>query len=447
MMYNIFLDKNSKDKRVGELVKLFETNGVKVYDYNETEEDQNAADGKAVYFLAPRHEKLPAFPKGSLVFGYQKMSIGNYICLSDDEEFIRENNYLTALALKELIIKRFDTANQKILIMGYGKLTTQLEKVFTEADIYILNFNHHKIAELEKKYHGKSYFESAPISEFPIIINTIPKQVIQTGDLKYVGTGNTVYDLASPPYGFDFGSLDMNRFDYNIEPGLPGRFYPDKAAKAVFDCMIKIINLSAKPEVVTDTVKAAQKEQKDSLVLCLTGSPCSYGKVKPMLGQLCEKYNVIPVMSANAGLANRFIDIEEFKTYLREVSGNNIINTIAGSETLSSRKDIVAVAVVPATGNTIAKLANAVTDTPVCMAVKAILRNSKPCIVGISTNDALSGNAANIGLLLNRKNYYFVPYKQDDFINKPFSMVCDFSKTLETVEAALQGKQLQPIIN
>ena len=151
-------------------------------------------------------------------------------------------------------------------------------------------------------------------------------------------------------------------------------------------------------------------------------------------------------MSENAVRINRFVDIEEFKNYLKSTTGNNIITTIAGSETLSSKKDIVASAVVPATGNTIAKLANAVTDTPVTMAVKALLRNSKPCIVGISTNDALSGNASNIGTLLNRKNYYFVPFSQDDPNNKPFSMVCDFSKTAETIEAALKGRQIQPVV-
>jgi dipicolinate synthase subunit B len=167
----------------------------------------------------------------------------------------------------------------------------------------------------------------------------------------------------------------------------------------------------------------------------------------PIISELCKKYEVIPVMSANADKPNRFVDIDEYKAKIKELSGNNIITTITSAETLSSRKDIVASVVCPATGNTIAKLALAITDTPVCMSVKALLRNSKPCIIGISTNDALSGNAKNIGELLNRKNYYFIPFSQDAPAQKPFSVVCDFSKAVPTIESALQGKQIQPIID
>jgi dipicolinate synthase subunit B len=138
--------------------------------------------------------------------------------------------------------------------------------------------------------------------------------------------------------------------------------------------------------------------------------------------------------------------VEKFKTDLKEICGNNIVTTIAGAEVLATNKKIVCSVVLPATGNTIAKLANAVTDTSVTMAVKALLRNQKPCIIGISSNDALSGNAANIGLLLNRKNYYFIPYGQDDPVNKPYSMICDFGRVNDTIKYALNGRQLQPIV-
>ena len=346
--------------------------------------------------------------------------------LSDDLAMLRSidkscgegmNNYLTALAMKEIL----KSPNEKILIIGYGKLTEQLERVLCDADIHILQFNHHKAEAVRAKYGDKAYFETAPLHKFPVIINTIPRQVIKLKrQLKAV-----VYELASVPYGFANPELLQ---DYRIEPGLPGRYYPKEAAKAVLDCIKRFI---AKP----------------TIVLCVTASSCCFDRLIPVVEELCHKYNVVPVMSENAVKQNRFVNIEEFKTRLRELCGNSIVSTIAGSETLSSRKDIVASAVVPATGNTIAKLANAITDTPVTMAVKALLRNSKPCVIGISTNDALSGNAVNIGSLLNRKNYYFVPFGQDAPEAKPFSCVCDFGKVGNTIEKALDGKQIQPIIS
>lgn len=409
MKYYISLDTKSVDKRVHALKEIAESAGFEVCDHNEMRE------GKRLVYVAPRAEYVG---HGDMVFNYNE--------LSKDDEFVRENNYLTALAQRELLVKQFGyTCGMKILIIGYGKLTAQLEKVLCDADIHILQFNHSKVDQVMAKYAQKAYFQTAPLGKFPVIINTIPNKVVK---LKKT-IGAKIYELASPPFGFDFAKIKMSEIDYNIEQGLPGRFYPKEAAKAVFDCIIRRLG------------------ERKTIVLCLTASPCSYDKLFPILEGLSEKFNMIPVMSENALKANRFFDIDDFKKRLRELCGNNIITTIAGSETLSSRKDIVASAVVPATGNTIAKLAAAITDTPVTMAVKALLRNAKPCIIGISTNDALSGNAANIGTLLNRKNYYFVPFNQDAPITKPFSCVCDFSKVVETIEAALNGKQLQPIIS
>jgi dipicolinate synthase subunit B len=389
------------------LREIAEVAGIEVCDWAEVQ------DGKRLVFVAPRAKYEG---DADIVFDYAK--------LSEDEKFVEENNYLTALAMKELLSRSeqeiFDFKAKKVLIVGYGKLTEQLEKVLTDADIHILQFNHHKVGQVRAKYGDKGYFECAPLHEFPVILNTIPKQVIKLEKkLKSV-----VYELASAPYGFVNPEFLK---DYRIEPALPGRYFPKEAAQAVFDCIKRFIS-------------------KPTIVLCVTASSCCYDRLFPVLEDLTKRYNVIPVMSENAVRQNRFVEIEEFKIRLRETCGNNIVTTIAGSETLSSRKDIVASAVVPATGNTIAKLCHAVTDTPVTMAVKALLRNSKPCVMGISTNDALSGNASNIGILLNRKNYFFVPFGQDDYINKPFSMVCDFGKVGETINAALEGKQVQPII-
>ena len=445
MAYTIALNKNSADKRVAELVKICDEKKLKTADINEV-----TPGTKAVVFIEPRIQPDPKLfenlGEGSLVFGYAaEMKLAKthasvkYISLSNDDEFTRENNRLTALAMHEILMRRFGTASQKMLIMGYGKLCAELEKVFCDADIHILNFNPTKQKMLEQKYADKACYQRVNLNEYEVIINTIPKQVIGEAALKKIFSHKVkklpaIYELASPPYGFDFDKLDPAKFDYKIEPGLPGRFYPREAANAVFDCIHRHCELTGECDI------------RPTIALCVTGSSCSYLKLLPVLRDLVKTYDIIPVLSENADKPNRFTDIAEFKKSLREICGNNIITTIAGSETLSANPKIAASLVFPATGNTIAKLANAVTDTCTTMAVKALLRNAKPCVVGISTNDALSGNAANIGTLLNRKNYYFVPFGQDDPANKPYSLVCNFSRVAETLAAALVGKQLQPII-
>ena len=454
MIKNIYIDLLSNDKRIGELKKLFESEDVHVVDFSEKVE--GADEKNTVAVLAPRFvptkETFLNIPKGSAVFGYAKALTDDivdgrkYVCLSDDEEFIRENNHLTSLAMREILVKRYEEISGKqVLVIGAGKLFAELEPVLLENEcvISVLNFNHHKTPELTKKYGDKALFEFADLSKFQIIINTIPSKVIGEKMLRTLSSCGgckkmvfksrpAIYELASEPYGFDWDKLDAKEFDYIIEPALPGRYYPDKAAVAIHNAVKRHVeNIKKKP----------------SIVLCVTGSACSYTKLPPILEELVEKYDVIPVLSNAANSPNRFGNIEEFRKLLYKLAGNTIVTTIAGSELLSSNKNIVASLVFPATGNTIAKLANAITDTPVTMAVKALLRNAIPCVVGISTNDALSGNASNIGTLLNRRNYYFVPFSQDDINGKPFSCVCNFSKVVEAVDAGIKGKQLQPIIS
>jgi len=407
MDFTLHYNKESKDKRVFELAKMCEGMG--------------GEKAPSVYFVEPRGVIPEDADKYTYVFGYAKHDARNYICLSDDETFIRENNYLTALAMQEILGTK---AKSKILIVGWGKLTTELERVLVDADIHILNFNHHKVPELRVKYGDKAFFEKCDLKQFGVIINTIPKQVLHAGDFS---SKSVVYELASPPYGI---AGEVAKLKYEILPGLPGKHYPDKAAKAVYDAIVRYL----------------ESKERLTIVLCITGSSCCYLKLLPVLEDIVKKYNVIPVLSPNANLPNRFVDIEDFRGKLVKLCGHPIITTIAGAETLASNKKIVASVVLPATGNTVSKLANAVTDTCVCMAVKALLRNAKPCILGISTNDGLSGNASNIGLLLNRKNYYFIPFGQDDTVNKPYSLVCDFSKAVTTIDAALNGKQIQPIL-
>ena len=152
-------------------------------------------------------------------------------------------------------------------------------------------------------------------------------------------------------------------------------------------------------------------------------------------------------MSENAySLDTRFGDAIHWQRRLKELTENQIIHTIPQAEPIGPKKLLDALVIAPCTGNTLAKLATGVTDTAVTLAAKAHLRNGRPLIIAPSTNDALSNAAKNIGALLNYKNVYFVPFGEDNYAGKPMSMVADFSLIQSTIEMALNGKQLQPII-
>ncbi|MBR6392247.1 MAG: dipicolinate synthase subunit B [Eubacterium sp.] len=178
---------------------------------------------------------------------------------------------------------------------------------------------------------------------------------------------------------------------------------------------------------------------------CLTGSFCTFSKsIKTLKDLVNAGHTVTPVMSENAySTDTRFGTAENFCRQLEEITGNGIIRTIASAEPIGPKRLFDVLCVVPCTGNTLAKLSSGIADTSVTMAVKSHLRNSRPVVVGVSTNDALGAAAKNIGALMNCKNYYFVPFTMDDCINKPRSMVCDFSKVLQTVEGAYKG--IEPV--
>lgn len=177
---------------------------------------------------------------------------------------------------------------------------------------------------------------------------------------------------------------------------------------------------------------------------CLTGSFCTFDKSIKVIEKLVKQgYNVTPIMSENAySMDTRFGKAKDFQNKIIEITGNSIIHTIEQSEPIGPKKMFDVLAIVPCTGNTLAKLANGITDTSVTMATKSHLRNNRPVIIGVSTNDALGGAGKNIGTLLNTKNYYFVPFGMDNFQQKPKSMVCDFDQVINTIEQAFLGKEI-----
>ena len=188
-------------------------------------------------------------------------------------------------------------------------------------------------------------------------------------------------------------------------------------------------------------------ENKKRLGLALCGSYCTYEKLFQAAEKLAETYDLIPIMSENAAETDtRFGTATEHIKRLMLLSGHKVVTTIAEAEPLGPAQPMDALLIAPCTGNTLAKLSHGITDTAVTMAAKAHLRNGRPVIIALSTNDGLSGSAENIARLLNRKHFYFVPFRQDDPIKKPRSLQADLSLLEETVRAALQGRQLQPIL-
>ncbi len=188
--------------------------------------------------------------------------------------------------------------------------------------------------------------------------------------------------------------------------------------------------------------------QNITLGYAFCGSFCTIKDSLTALRKLAkEDIKIKPIMSQIVYTTDtRFGKAADLIKEVEEICGENIIHDIAAAEPIGPKNLLDIIVVSPCTGNTLAKTALGITDTPVTMAIKAHLRNNKPVVLAPATNDALGASAKNIGLLHNMKNIYFVPYRQDDPFSKNNSLVCDFSLITETVEAALKGVQIQPVI-
>ena len=207
-------------------------------------------------------------------------------------------------------------------------------------------------------------------------------------------------------------------------------------------CNILYINVERKEM----TANLNLKDKKIGFVL--TGSFCTFSKTIPKMKELIEKgAEVIPIMSFNSyNLDTKFGKAQDFINEIEEITEKKIIHTIQEAEPIGPKRLTDIMVVAPCSGNTMAKLACDIIDTPATMAVKSHLRNNLPVVIAPSTNNGLSGNAKNIGILLNRKHYYFVPFRQDNPITKPRSIVFDSEYIVKTIESALEHEQIEPIL-
>ena len=179
----------------------------------------------------------------------------------------------------------------------------------------------------------------------------------------------------------------------------------------------------------------------------LCGSYCTYDRVFPVIEALSKENKVIPILSEAAyATDSRFGTAEHWKRKLEEICGCPPLHRISQVEPIGPKGLLDILVIAPCTGNTLAKLAHSIADGPVTMAAKSHLRNGRPVLVAVSTNDGLAGAGENIGRLLARKHYYFVPFGQDDPLKKPTSLIADFAQIPQAVEEALAGQQIQPML-
>ncbi|GAB6180713.1 dipicolinate synthase subunit B [Desulfotomaculum defluvii] len=180
----------------------------------------------------------------------------------------------------------------------------------------------------------------------------------------------------------------------------------------------------------------------------LTGSHCCLDEIMPKIQELVDQgAEIYPIISFSVDTVDtRFGTTKKWREMLENITGKEPMNSMVTAEPVGPQKLVDVIVIAPCTGNTMAKLANGITDTPVLMAAKAHLRNLRPVVIGISTNDGLGINAKNLGLLINTKNIYMVPFGQDSPTGKPNSLKCKMDLIIDTIEHALQGKQIQPVL-
>lgn len=189
-------------------------------------------------------------------------------------------------------------------------------------------------------------------------------------------------------------------------------------------------------------------EQPVTIGYAMCGSFCTFAKSMEQMRELVkEGYQLLPIFSQNASsMDTRFGRAQDIIADVEAICGKKMINTIVGAEPIGPKKMLDLLLIAPCTGNTLAKLAQGITDTSVTMAAKSHLRIGRPVLIALATNDGLGASAQNIGRLANTKNIYFVPFSQDDVLKKPTSLVAHFNLIPQAVQAALAGKQLQPML-
>ena len=341
---------------------------------------------------------------------------------------------LTAEGAIALLRPETGLSGAHILLLGYGRIARLLARELQKAGALVTaaarSGEQRAWAEAEGIEALPLDALSGALDRFDVIIGTIPAPVLTEPLLALVRKDALLLELASAPGGIDAAAAHERGLRYIRAPGLPAKYAPERAAV-----------------ILRDAVYAAAAEPLPRLGLAVTGSHCTFSRALEAFRPLKRDYTLVPILSgAAAGTDTRFFAASAFRAELEAFCGREAVDTIVKAEPLGTAQRLDALLVAPCTGNTLAKLARGVTDTAVTMACKAHLRNGAPLILAISTNDGLSGSAESIAALLQRKNVYFVPFRQDAPHQKPFSLQSDFDLLGETIKAAMEGRQLQAVL-
>lgn len=341
---------------------------------------------------------------------------------------------LTAEGAIALLRPETGLSGAHILLLGYGRIARLLARELQKAGALVTaaarSGEQRAWAESEGIEALPLDALSGALDRFDVIIGTIPAPVLTEPLLALVRKDALLLELASAPGGIDAAAAHERGLRYIRAPGLPAKYAPERAAV-----------------ILRDAVYAAAAEPLPRLGLAVTGSHCTFSRALEAFRPLKRDYTLVPILSGAAvGTDTRFFAASAFRAELEAFCGREAVDTIVKAEPLGTAQRLDALLVAPCTGSTLAKLARGVTDTAVTMACKAHLRNGAPLILAISTNDGLSGSAESIAALLQRKNVYFVPFRQDAPHQKPFSLQSDFDLLGETIKAAMEGRQLQPVL-
>lgn len=341
---------------------------------------------------------------------------------------------LTAEGAIALLRPETGLSGAHILLLGYGRIARLLARELQKAGALVTaaarSGEQRAWAEAEGIEALPLDALSGALDRFDVIIGTIPAPVLTEPLLALIRKDALLLELASAPGGIDAAAAHERGLRYIRAPGLPAKYAPERAAV-----------------ILRDAVYAAAAEPLPRLGLAVTGSHCTFSRALEAFRPLKRDYTLVPILSgAAAGTDTRFFAASAFRAELKAFCGREAVDTIVKAEPLGTAQRLDALLVAPCTGSTLAKLARGVTDTAVTMACKAHLRNGAPLILAISTNDGLSGSAESIAALLQRKNVYFVPFRQDAPHQKPFSLQSDFDLLGETIKAAMEGRQLQPVL-
>ena len=349
------------------------------------------------------------------------------------EAYLTANAALTAEGAAALLDAEGLPRSAPALVLGYGRLGRFCALALQKRGSAVTVAARKAEDRLYAAAQGFAVTDTAslqPLDAFRIIINTVPAPLLLEEDIRSAAADVFLLELASAPGGIDAAAAKEQGRRYVRAPGLPAKHDAKRAA-----------------EILRDAIYEQMKKGKPRLGVAVTGSHCSVDKMLSVLPVLRREYELVPILSrAAAETDTAFGKASELRAKLEALSGRECIDSIRAAEPLGTREALDALLVAPCTGNTLAKLARGITDGAVTMACKAHLRNARPLILAISTNDGLSGSAENIARLLQRKNVYFVPFGQDAPFTKPNSLQAEFSRIPDTVEAALAGQQLQPIL-